>query len=301
MLSFDKENKITLEQLSFSLQDKLRKIVPKTEIKKVENILTLCENSLNGVRFSFVDNLRNVDRPVNNADVAILNSSALELYAYSNNRWIRIPNQDIFYRFDITQSEHQTISVTTDNKKYQSSLNLRYGAVWSASITPESKYYKAGRLSKVNGVITEADEVHASPATLIKDFYLSMVVGKKVNGESYGIRLNWSGTVSEEELYGSLDPEMFDALSITKSSSGTYSTAIAFYGDGPTTDMYDRISIYLIYDEQSHDIVTDLNLSDFNDTGDIYNIPSFTNQYFFDLFKSLKGKKVQIYVHFDKD
>ena len=128
-----------------------------------------------------------------------------------------------------------------------------------------------------------------------------MVVGKKVNSESYGIRLNWSGKIAETDLYGSLDPEMFDALSVSKNSSGVYSSSIAFYGDGPTTDMYDRISMYLIYNNQSHEIVKNLNLSDFNSTGDIYNIPSFTNQYFFDLLKSLKGKKVQIYVHFDKD
>lgn len=301
MLNFDKENKITFEQLSFSLQDKLRKIVSRGEIQKVENILTLCENTLNGVRFSFVDNLSDVNNPVNNGDVAILNAPALELYAYSNNRWVRIPNQDIFYRFTVTQSDHQTITITTDNKKYTSSINLRYGAVWSASITPESKFYRTGVLSKINGVIVEQDEVHATPATLIKDFYLNMVVGKKVNSESYGIRLNWSGKIAETDLYGSLDPEMFDALSVSKNSSGVYSSSIAFYGDGPTTDMYDRISMYLIYNNQSHEIVKNLNLSDFNSTGDIYNIPSFTNQYFFDLLKSLKGKKVQIYVHFDKD
>ena len=299
MLSFDKENKITFEQLSFSLQDKLRKIVPKTEIQEVDNVLTLCEKSLNGVRFSFVNNLDDVDRPVNNADVAILNSPAPELYAYSDNRWVRIPNQDIFYRFTITQSAHQTISITTDNKKYVSSLNLRYGAVWSSSITPESEFYRAGTLSKVNGVITEPDEIHATAATLIKDFYLNMVVGKKTNSETYGIRLNWSGSVSEDSLFGSLDPAMFDALYISKNSSGVYSSFIAFWGDGPTTNMYSKISMYLIYQNVSHNLVTNLSLSEFNSTGDISNVSSFTNQYIFDLFKSLKGKRVQIYIHFD--
>lgn len=301
MLSFDKENKITFEQLSFSLQDRLRKIVPRTEIQKVENILDMCEKSLNGVRFSFVNNLSDVERPVNNGDVAILNAPALELYAYSNNRWIRIPNQDIFYRFTITQSEHQTITVTTDNKKYVSSLNLRYGAVWSASIAPESNFYKAGVLNKINGVVTEEDEVHATPATLIKDFYLNMVVGKKENSDTYGLRIPWdpNSQMSADQIFGSLDPEMFDALYVSKSSSGTYSSFIAFFGDGPTTDMYDKVSMYLIYQDVSYELVKNLNLSEFNETGDISGVPSFTSQYCYDLLKSLKGKRVQIYVHFD--
>ena len=85
MLNFDKENKITYEQLSFSLQDKLRYIVSRSEISRAENLIEQYEQALNGVRFSFVDSLSSVTNPINDREVAILNDDgALVLYVYSN-------------------------------------------------------------------------------------------------------------------------------------------------------------------------------------------------------------------------
>lgn len=304
MLNFDKENKITFEQLSFSLQDKLRKIVTKTEIKKIDDLLTIYENALNGVRFSFVNNLNDVQRPVNDGEVAILNGPALTLWVYSENKWIRIPKEDLYYRLNITQSPNQLITVTANNKKYTSSTILKYGDTWTATIESEDIYYRPGHLNKYSGVIVDDDEVYATtPATLIQDYYLNMLIGKKIDADYYGMRIPWdpNSVMPEEQIYGSIEPKMFDAINITKNSSGTYSSFIAFFGDGPTDAMWDRVSMYLIYNGQSHAILSNEDLDNFNITGDISNPASFTNQYFYELFKSLKGKKVQIYIHFDKD
>ena len=305
MLKFDKENKITFEQLSFSLQDKLRKIVTRNEIQKIYDLLDQYESALNGVRFSFVNNLNNVSNPINNGDIAILNNnSVLTLWAYSENKWVRIPKQDIYYRLTITQSPNQIIYVTSGNKTYTSSVNLKYGASWTATIKPESTYYSAGRLNKTNDVIIDNDEVFAiSPAILIQDFYLNMVVGKKEDADTYGLRIPWDPTTTmpANQIFGSLNPEMFDAVYVSKNSSGKYSSFIAFFGSGPTDEMWDRVSIYLEYQGQAHAILLNENLNNFNSTGDLSNASRFTTQYFYDLFKSLKGKKVQLHVHFDKD
>ena len=304
MLKFEKENKLTFEQLSFSLQDKLRKIVTRSEIQKVDDLIIQYENALNGVRFSFVNNLDDVQNPINNGDVAILNKSALSIWAFSENRWVRIPKQDLYYRLTVTQSPNQIITIHANGKNYTSSINLKYGDTWTATIEPDSMYYKAGILNKSNGTIIDNDEVHAiTSATLIQDYYLNMVVGKKEGVDSYGVRIDWhpDNSMPASEIYGSIEPKMFDALNIRKNSSGTYSSFIAFFGDGPTDAMWSKVSIYLVYQGQSHAILTNKNLSDFNDTGDISNPSTFTNQYFYDLFKSLKGKRVQIHVHFDRN
>ena len=304
MLKFDKENKITFEQLSFSLQNKLRKIVTRQEIENADNLLTAYEKALNNVRISHVSNLNEVPIPKNDADVAILNQSgAFVLYVFTDNRWVRIPTQDIFYTLTVIQSPEQTISIHYNGKTYTSTLNIKHADSWTATIAPDSNYYRAGTLNKTGGAMEADDSVYATPATLIKDFYLNMVIGKKIDAETYGLRIPWdpNTVMPEDQIYGSIEPKMFDAMYVSKSSSGTYSSFIAFFGDGPTDAMWDRVSIYLIYNGQTHTILSNEDLDNFNATGDISNPASFSTQYCFDLFKSLKGKTVQIHVHFDKD
>ena len=67
------------------------------------------------------------------------------------------------FTLTITQSEHQTITVTANGNKYTSSVKLDYGTKWTASIKPDTGY-NAGTLNKTSGMILSDDEVYAGSA-----------------------------------------------------------------------------------------------------------------------------------------
>ena len=70
------------------------------------------------------------------------------------------------FTLTITQSEHQTITVTANGQNYTSSVKLGYGTKWKASISPDTGY-NAGTLNKTSGMILSDDEVYASAADVI--------------------------------------------------------------------------------------------------------------------------------------
>ena len=72
----------------------------------------------------------------------------------------------------ITQSAHQTITVTANGNKYTNTVSLPYGTKWTASITPDTGY-TAGTLSKTSGTMTGNDSISATAAT-IKQFTLTI-------------------------------------------------------------------------------------------------------------------------------
>lgn len=67
------------------------------------------------------------------------------------------------FTLTITQSEHQTITVTANGNKYTSSVKLDYETKWTASIKPDTGY-NAGTLNKTSGMILSDDEVYAGSA-----------------------------------------------------------------------------------------------------------------------------------------
>ena len=67
------------------------------------------------------------------------------------------------FTLTITQSEHQTITVTANDKTYTSSVKLDYGTKWKANIKPDVGY-NAGTLNKTSGILLSDDEVYASAA-----------------------------------------------------------------------------------------------------------------------------------------
>ncbi len=75
------------------------------------------------------------------------------------------------FTFTITQSAHQTITVTCGGTRYTSTFAATYGDTWTATITP-STGYNAGKLSATSGTITGATSISATAAT-IKTFTLS--------------------------------------------------------------------------------------------------------------------------------
>ena len=302
MLNFDKENKITYEQLSFSLQDKLRRIITRSEIDRVDNLITQYEQSLNGVRFSFVDSLSSVTNPINDREVAILdNDGALVLYVYSNNVWIKIPANDIYYLLTIQQSPHQTVKVTINDKTYTSSLNVLYGDHFTAEVIAD-EWYVPGIVHPSSGVMIEPTTISATPATRKTDYVLNAVIGKYIDNDDYGIKLNWNGGTDPTQYYGSLSPNMFDWIAVKKRTSSTgvvsYTSELNFWASGPVPYLFDTVTMTMEYNGQTYTIIENVPMSSFNASGDLANHPQFTNEVWYERLKSLKGKSVKIYVNF---
>lgn len=77
------------------------------------------------------------------------------------------------YTLTITQSKHQTITVTANGKTYTSSVSLPYGTKWVATITPDTGYV-AGKLNKTSGTITGNDTVYATTDAVISKLTISV-------------------------------------------------------------------------------------------------------------------------------
>ena len=303
MLTFDKENKITFEQLSFSLQDKLRRAVSRAEMDQLENTVSIYEKCLNGVRFSIVNSTSEVKNPINNKEVAIVNvGGVFFLYIYSNNKWNRIPKDDVFYRMNIVQTDHQLITLTSGGKKYTTPVNLKYSATWTADIKSTSMYYKAGNLTATSGKISGNDTLAATPATIIYNFITNVTIAKHNTRDAYGIRINYNNAPPSDDFYGSIsDPKLLDAFYVRKNSETSYSSAINFWDSPKLMPEYKRLTITLTYNNESYNILQNCDTSIFNETGDLANYPPFTNDYYYELLRSLKGKQVKLYIHFESE
>ena len=77
------------------------------------------------------------------------------------------------YTLTITQSAHQTITVTANGKTYTNSVSLPYGTRWTATITPDTGY-AAGKLNKTSGIITGDDTVYATTDAIITKLTISV-------------------------------------------------------------------------------------------------------------------------------
>lgn len=300
MLEFDKENKITYEQLSTSLQNKLKNLITREEYNKLDSLVTEYEECLNGVRFSFLDNVSDLKSPVNNQEVAVVKyNDSYTLYVYTNNKWVRIPKNDIYYKLTINQSANQTITVKANNKNYTSSVNLLFGTSWTASIKSTNKYYSVGVIyPDISGIMEDNTEIRASSAILIKNYNISATIGKDVSTDTYGIKINLKDKTKEFGAFNNSD--MFDGIYIQKKSDGTYTSRICFYGTAkPPTQYYSKITLSVEINSTPYAILYELPLTEFNNSGDLIDYIAFNNATFYNLFKNNKGKKANFYVHFD--
>ena len=72
------------------------------------------------------------------------------------------------FTLKITQSAHQTITVTANGKTYTSDVVLPYGTKWKADFTHVDNGYTPGNLNKTSGTIFSNDSVYASAAEILK-------------------------------------------------------------------------------------------------------------------------------------
>lgn len=170
-LIFDNENKITYEELSPSLQNKLKKIIPRNEFDVFENLVSRLENVLNGIRISIVSDLTNISSPKNDKELAIvIADNVCSCYVYGNGEWIKIPAGETIYAYvTIIQTSHQTIKFyyTNDSNIYSTTgLSVSTGTPYRVEVIPD-EWWIAGTLNiPSSGVIEDNITITATEATI---------------------------------------------------------------------------------------------------------------------------------------
>ena len=113
----------------------------------------------------------------------------------------------------ITQSAHQTITVTANGNKYTNTVSLPYGTTYTVAIEP-AEGYNAGKLNKTSGALTGNDSISASAAT-IKQFTLTInqsehqTITVTANGQTYtsSVKLDygtkWKANIVPDTGYNS--------------------------------------------------------------------------------------------------
>lgn len=90
-MAFNKENKISWEELAPSLQDKINGKASLEEFNDLKNRFNALQLLSGGVRISIVSSLNNISSPVNNKEIAIVTAdSVVTIYTYISNSWKKI-------------------------------------------------------------------------------------------------------------------------------------------------------------------------------------------------------------------
>ena len=174
-MAYNAEDKITLEELSPSLQSLIKSATTKDKVAalntRAEKLIALLSNA----RFSIVDSLSDIKTPENNRDIAVAGyGTRYALYFYSNNTWNKIPTASVDlnkeYLIAMTQSPHQRITATYNTVKYTSSFKAKTNGEVSVSILADSGY-TAGKLKCPESfVVVGNTTVSAEEATLIPKY-----------------------------------------------------------------------------------------------------------------------------------
>lgn len=151
------------------------------------------------------------------------------------------------FDFNITQSAHQTITVTTgDGVKHTSSFVAKYGTTWTAQVVADSGY-TVGTLSATSGIVTGTVNVSATEAKKEQDYLFYDTVSFNVE---YG--MGDSGDEYCETFYGYLKgwPNYKPSTSTIKMSFGWLLSAFTSnglfpYGSTMAEDYYIACVVYV--------------------------------------------------------
>ena len=247
-MDFNTENKITLEELSPSLQNLIKSAATKSEIQSLYNRTVTLKDLLANVRFSIVDNLEEILQPINGKDLAIAGSGTeYRLYFYFNNIWHVIPTSTMDlnkeYYITIEQSEHQKITAEYNNIYYVSTFKAKINSDIRIIMTADSGYI-AGELScpeffSVIGPTT----ISASPATEIPKYDITVVtvphqsIEIVYDGIAY-TDIDVSGLLSNSLFVATLYPEYgwnAGKIEVDEFSSFKYGDVYMILGDTTVT------------------------------------------------------------------
>ena len=134
------------------------------------------------------------------------------------------------YTFTITQSEHQTITVTANGKEYTDKFTANEGTTWTAKVVPEDGYV-AGTLAATSG-------------TLSADYTLTATAATKATGKTYTLTI----TQSEHQTI-TVSANGLDYTSTFTANEGTAWTAAIKADDGYTAGTLSKTSGTLTADD----------------------------------------------------
>lgn len=90
-MTFNKENKVSWDELSPSLQEIINGKATLEDFNRVKNKFDEIELLSGGIRISIVTALSKITNPVNNKELAIVTSDTITtVYTYSGSRWVKI-------------------------------------------------------------------------------------------------------------------------------------------------------------------------------------------------------------------
>lgn len=90
-MSFNKENKITYNELAPSLQAMIDNKADKDEFTLVKNKFDTLVALSGGVRITITTSLTSIKSPTNDKEIAIVTTdSVVTMYTYHNNAWVKI-------------------------------------------------------------------------------------------------------------------------------------------------------------------------------------------------------------------
>lgn len=89
MAEFNKENKVSYDDLAPSLQEMIRNSITEEELTDIMNTINQTIQQLNGIRISIVTDTSQIPEPQNNKEVALVIGSKYTFVCTYNNGWKR--------------------------------------------------------------------------------------------------------------------------------------------------------------------------------------------------------------------
>lgn len=89
MAEFNKENKVSYDDLAPSLQEMIRNSITEEELTDIMNTINQTIQQLNGIRISIVTDTSQIPEPQNNKEVALVVGSQYTFVCTYNNGWKR--------------------------------------------------------------------------------------------------------------------------------------------------------------------------------------------------------------------
>ena len=244
MVYYNRENRITMEELSPSLQNLINYAAKKEEVSNLINRTNALTVLLSNSRFWVVDSLEDILQPVNAKDVAVCGKGTdYKLYFYYNNTWNRIPISTVDlnteYTIIIHQSPNQTIVAEYNGVYYRSSFKAKVNSNIKMVVTPNSGYI-AGELNCPNEfTVVEDINIYVTAATKIPKYKITVTPSAHQKIEiMYNNRLYTNTSISnvlEKDTY-TINTTVDDGyiagqLNVSDGSIFLYSSVYMLLGD----------------------------------------------------------------------
>lgn len=256
-----------------------------------------------------------------------LQNRLLSMVQKDDENWIKISDtiNDTYERTNIEEKlvtvtitnqdpDNQTVKIIVDDTTYTSGSFT----CWSTSsyriiITPLA-FLKAGEcnvalsgyfrddteviVGKTSSIIADKDEEDNSPTYTIK---VKVGVQYLSGYNQVGMICSylWAGYANYDTKLAECDPtDIIDQFTVTNSNNTQFTSIYAFYGAVPVYDLFNTFTSYMVTPNGTrYTIAENLPSSDFNNYGDLHNLPSMATKSMYDLLFSLVGEWITIEIY----